>query len=95
MAQILQQSLPISVPESEDEAASSWSKDRLEAAAMQDTGCEEPDTSCRTHCCCQNPWSNDLPKVQPFLTRSTNLPYVESQRDGIIKIGVGTSCINP
>lgn len=24
-----------------------------------------------------------------------DLPYVESQRDGVIKIGVGTSCINP
>lgn len=27
--------------------------------------------------------------------RSTNLPYVESQRDGVIKIGIGTSCKNP
>lgn len=32
---------------------------------------------------------------QLHLPHSTDLPYVESQRDGIIKIGVGTSCINP
>lgn len=39
--------------------------------------------------------SSRLPTVQLHLPHSTDLPYVESQRDGIIKIGVGTSCINP
>lgn len=63
-----------------------------EAARQDHTGCREPASSCRIHCCWQ---ATQLPTVQLHLPHSTDLPYVESQRDGIIKIGVGTSCINP